>query len=122
MFQRWSEHIHVFVGNVVPKLTPVRVLLTAAAIVPTLVGPALAQGERYYFRSGPFGPWAWMVGLVMLFRLLLVVVVVALVWRLLSSRGPFHASDSAVQILRDRYARGEISEDEYRKRLAMLTS
>jgi putative membrane protein len=121
MLQRWSEHLLVVVGDVVPKLTPVRALLTATAFVPALVGPVMAQGERY-FRRAPFGPWAWTFGLIMLFRLLIIVALVAVVWRLLSSRGPFHASDSAVQILRDRYARGEISEDEYRKRLAMLTS
>ena len=42
------------------------------------------------------------------------------VWRLLGAGGLWHRPDSARQVLRERYARGEISEEEYRKRLSTL--
>lgn len=125
MLHRWYERSLVFVGSVGPRLAPVRYLVLAAALVPALAWPVLAQGERYFSGrpfGGPFGPGPWMLGVTMLFRLIFVVAIFILLWRLFSSRGPVHASDSAVQILRDRYAKGEISEDEYRKRLTLLTS
>jgi hypothetical protein len=36
------------------------------------------------------------------------------------ARSLWHPSNSAAQILRERYARGEIAEDEYRERLGAL--
>jgi len=63
--------------------------------------------------------WA-AAGVFLLLRIILVVGLVALVWRLLSARGLWHRPDTAVQVLRERYARGEIGEEEYSKRLGML--
>lgn len=117
MFRKWLEQMWVVAATMGPRLRPVRAALTVAAFVPTLVSPVLAQGERV-FRGGPFGPWPWMGGLLIVGRLLLVVVVVAILWRVFAGVG--RSSNPAVQILRERYARGEISEDEYRQRLAIL--
>lgn len=121
MIRRWYERAVVLAGALGTRLASVRVLIIAAALVPTLAAPVLAQGERY-FRGGPFGPWMWFAGAAMLLRALLIVALIVVVWRLVAARGGvLHPPDSALQILRERYAKGEISDDEYRKRLATLT-
>jgi len=92
--------------------------------------PALAQeigpwgphafGPRA-FGPHPFGPGMWVVGgIFLLLRALLLIGLVVLVWRVLRAPTLWHRPDSAAQLLRERYARGEIGEDEYRKRLATL--
>jgi putative membrane protein len=50
--------------------------------------------------------------------LLLAALAVALFWR--RGRGPHDGGDSPRRILGERFARGEISADEYRDRLAQL--
>lgn len=87
--------------------------------------PALAQELRPFgprmLGPHPAGPWFWAAaGLFFVLRLLLVIGVVAVIWRLLSARGLWSRPDSATQLLRERYARGEIGEEEYRKRLETL--
>lgn len=95
-------------------------------------GPGWRPGPGYEHRGvGPrrFGPprsGAWMLlrGIFTLLRLLLLVGLILLIWRVLSARSFWdrlgHRHDPAAGILRERYARGEINEDEYRKRLATL--
>jgi len=99
----------------------------AAVLVATL--PALAQAPPFDprpFGPHPFGPhrlapWVFVAaGTFLALRLLLVIGLVIVVWRLLGAGGPWHRPDSATQVLRERYARGEISEEEYRKRLSTL--
>jgi putative membrane protein len=50
--------------------------------------------------------------------LVLAAIVVAILWR--RNRGPSDGGDSPLQILAERFARGEISGEEYRDRLAQL--
>ncbi len=103
-------------------------------ILPTLLGgalvlsqalPALAQEVRPFGprHMGPhlFGPWMWAAaGVFLLVRVLVVIGLVALIWRLLRADGLWRRPDAASQIVRERYARGEINEEEYRKRLGTL--
>jgi len=72
------------------------------------------------FGPHPFGTWAWVAGLGLLLRLLLIIGLILIIWRALTTPTVWRRPDSATQILRERYARGEISEDEYRKRAATL--
>jgi uncharacterized membrane protein len=110
-------------------------LLFAGAILLMATLPALAQqaapfGPRPFgprpFGVHPFGPYPfapWMLvaaGTLLLLRVLLVIGLVIVVWRLLGAGGLWRRPDSATQVLRERYARGEISEEEYRKRLSTL--
>jgi putative membrane protein len=99
-------------------------LLPGALVLGQAV-PALAQELRPFaprlFGPHPAGPWFWAAaGLFLVLRALVVVGVVVLIWRLLSAGGLWHRPDSATQLLRERYARGEIGEEEYRKRLETL--
>ncbi len=114
-----------------------RAMVIAALLVVALALPALAQGvgpapgPGPYYGPGPYGPrvfgprhaapFLWAAGLFFLLRLVLLVGLILLAWRLLGARTLWHRPDPATQLLRERYARGEISEDEYRKRLATLS-
>lgn len=103
--------------------------LVSGALALGFALPSLAQGlgpevgrpfGPHAFGPHPFGPWLWAAGLFFLLRVLLVTGLILVVWRLFLTRPLWQRPDSAVQILRERYARGEISEDEYRKRAATL--
>jgi putative membrane protein len=52
--------------------------------------------------------------------LLLTAIVIALIWRRGRGSGPHDGGDSPRRILGERFARGEISADEYNERLAQL--
>lgn len=67
--------------------------------------------------SGTGGGWMWLWGTLMM--LTWVAVVAAAVWLVARSLGGQRA-DSARQILDERYARGELSTEEYRERLQHL--
>lgn len=104
------------------------VLLSGALVLAEAL-PALAQEmQRPYGRPfgphpglHPGGPWMWVAaGLFWLVRGILVAGLAALAWRALTTRGLWHRPDPAVQVLRERYARGEIGDEEYRKRLGTL--
>ena len=121
----WTASRRVLVGP----------LLYAAAAVLAETLPALAQqappfgprpfGPRPFgphpFGPHPFAPWVFVAaGTFLALRLLLVIGLVIVVWRLVSAAGLWHRPDSATQVLRERYARGEIGEEEYRRRLSTL--
>jgi putative membrane protein len=72
-------------------------------------------GHMYW---GGMGWWMLVAGLVSLAFIVLVVVLVASLVR--SRPGPI-AGSGAIRILEERYARGEISRDEFLERRAVLT-
>jgi putative membrane protein len=99
--------------------------LLVAIVVLSEALPVVAQPLRPFAQRGfgphPHGPGILAaVGLFMLLRALVVIGLVVLVWRLVGARGLWQRADSATQVLRERYARGEIGEEEYRKRLETL--
>ncbi len=105
-------------------------IVIAAVLVTLVVLPGLAQGwgphgmEPYgpgHFGPRPFGPGLWAFGTLFLLGALLVLGLLIVIWRVLATRTLWQRPDSATQLVRERYARGEISEDEYRKRLATLS-
>ncbi len=68
-----------------------------------------------------FGGWGWMMGLNAVFWLLLILAVVALVMR--AARGPAAAPPrpaTGLDVLAERYARGEIPREEYLEKKADL--
>lgn len=91
-------------------------------------GPGPGYGRRGFglhrFRPRRFGAGLLVRGVFSLFRLLLLAGLILLIWRVLNARLLWarlgHRQDPAAGILRERYARGEITEEEYRKRLATL--
>ena len=96
-----------------------RVGLITMLITLWAVGISGAQERAYEWGWGPHPMW-WMWGTwgfgMMLFMLVfwgLVIVGVVLGIRWLVSQGRGPRSDSALEILRQRYARGEINKDEF---------
>ncbi len=85
-------------------------MMTMAAM--TMGGGALANAEGW----GPGGGW-WIV--FPLFWLLLAGTVIFTVIRGRRS-GRWHQGRSATDVLAERYARGEIAEEEYKERLEVL--
>lgn len=79
----------------------------------------------FYWQNRMGGGHVWPFAGLFMFVLFigLVVVLFALMrhYRPMTHHGPVsHARGSAIAILQERFARGEIDEDEYRRRLALL--
>jgi putative membrane protein len=77
-----------------------------------------------WYNQGMNGGW-WVVMMVgmLVFWAILVIGVVALLRHYMSRRdgqGSEPPSTSAIEILRERFARGELNEEEYSRRLALL--
>jgi putative membrane protein len=80
----------------------------------------LAQAQRWDGQMMGGWGWMWLVGL--LSMLLLVALGVVVVWAVTRSGSTSRPDPTsrAREILNERYARGEISTDEYRERLDAL--
>ena len=77
------------------------------------------QGQAYEWGWGMHPMWGvWGIGMVLIMLLFwgLVIVGVVLAIRWLVSQGKESRSDSALEILRQRYARGEINKEEFEAR------
>ena len=64
--------------------------------------------------------WGWGMGLGSAVFLALIVIGIVLMVRAPSRRDPGRREDNARRILDERFARGEIDEDEYLRRLSIL--
>lgn len=72
----------------------------------------------FYGRHHDLAAW-WPMGISMVIWVIIIAVAVWLVVRALS-HGPAGSGESAQELLRRRYAAGEIDEEEYAKRLEVL--
>jgi putative membrane protein len=85
---------------------------------PLTVGLAFTNGPGWHWAAGGVG-WWWLLGPLTLVLLLAAFAVV--VWLLVRTGGGGNSSvDRAQQILRERYAQGEIDADEYQQRKSQL--
>jgi putative membrane protein len=90
------------------------------------VGDVFAQ-ERYYewrWQMHPMWWGVWGIGMMLMMFLFWLLVVAALVIgiRWLVGKGKSQRSDRALEILRERYARGEINKDEFEAKQKDLSS
>jgi putative membrane protein len=87
---------------------------------------ALARERAYEWGWGMHPMWwgAWGLGMMVIMLLFWVLVIVGLVVgiRWLLGQGKESRSDSALEILRQRYARGEINKEEFEARKRDLVS
>ncbi|HLJ61142.1 MAG TPA: SHOCT domain-containing protein [bacterium] len=106
-------------------LLAVGIVLAALAAA---AAPGLAQvrmpihpgGPGFTYPGGGGFRFFWIAGLFALLRVALIVSVLVLIWKAIGARTLWARPDAATQVLRERYARGEITDDEYHKRLATL--
>ena len=75
-----------------------------------------ASNERWDMDNHMGGGWWWVMGIGWLVFLGLIVLVVVFVMRQSADRGQGTMSRGAEDVLAERLARGEIDEDEYRRR------
>ncbi len=91
-----------------------------------VTGTALVQERFYEWRWEMHPLWwgAWGIGMMLMMLLFWVLVIVGLVVgiRWLVGQGKAPTSDSALEILRQRYARGEINKEEFEARKRDLMS
>ena len=88
-------------------------------------GPGFGPGRTMYRGGHGFGGRsgiaAGIFALGALLRFLLIISLIVIAWKVITLRSLWDRPDGAVQVVRDRFARGEINEEEYRKRLAALS-
>ena len=93
--------------------------LAAALLLPPLLGWLFGWGDGRYGMMGGFG-WMWFMPVYMVaFWGLIIWAVVALVQGVVQPGGSHVApdqQDSALEILKRRYARGEIGKEEYEEK------
>jgi len=91
-----------------------------------LAGLISKQTKNMMWGYGPMmGGWGLAGGIFsLIFWVLIILVIVALVrWAMWSSRGgrnSWHGEDSAMQILKERYAKGEIDKKEFEEKMKDL--
>jgi uncharacterized membrane protein len=86
------------------------------------IGPAgmpFGRGRRGF--GARAGIAAGMFALAAFLRFLFLIALLVIAWKVITLRSLWGRPDGAVQAVRERFARGEISEEEYRKRLAALS-
>lgn len=84
---------------------------------------AAASDDRWNHMDGWGGGWMWLWGIAMM-----ALFVVLIIWLVRAAAGgqaplaspPSHPTDRARQILAERYARGELTTEEYQERAAQL--
>jgi uncharacterized membrane protein len=88
-------------------------------------GPGFGPGRMMYRGGRGFGRRpgiaAGVFALGALLRFLLLIALLVIAWKVITLRSLWGRPDGALQVLRERFARGEINEEEYRKRLVALS-
>lgn len=100
-----------------------RTLAAAVAVSLASTATAWAQaGERYYYgHHDMIGAWGWFGGLLMMLLMIaLIAGAVVLAFRLLGHGPTGRSSGRALDILNERFARGEIDRTEYEERRRVL--
>ena len=82
-------------------------------------GRMMNRGGRGFGRRPGIAAGVFALGALLGFLLLIALLVIA--WKVITLSSLWGRPDGALQVLRERFARGEINEEEYRKRLVALS-
>ena len=82
-------------------------------------GRMMYRGRRGFGRRPGIAAGVFALGALLRFLLLIALLVIA--WKVITLRSLWGRPDGALQVLRERFARGEINEEEYRKRLVAMS-
>jgi uncharacterized membrane protein len=82
-------------------------------------GPRFQRGRGRGFGHGGGIAAGWFA-LQALLHFVLLIALLIIAWKVITAPTLWGRPDAAVQVIRERFARGEITEEEYRKRLAAL--
>ena len=97
------------------------VLVSAIVFMSVVSQPAIADAQGYSHYGGGWGHMAFGSSMMIIALALVVFLVVLAVRRFGGNPQRTEITSSALDILRERYARGEIDKDEYEERLAVLS-
>jgi putative membrane protein len=87
--------------------------VTALGVTTTVQAQERSWDWGWHPMWGMWGPWGIGMGLVMLTFWVLVIVALVAGIRWLATQGRESRPDTALEILRQRYARGEVNKDEF---------
>lgn len=112
---RWTKR---FIGGL-GALALVAIAVTLATMGMHNTG-IMPMWDGHMWGGGGWLGWGlmWIVGL--LWMVALVAIPVAVIYWLVGGRAAGQTDDSALTVLRERYARGEIDDEEYEARRAVL--
>ena len=96
-----------------PPRADTKRLVVWTVIAFVVVGIVMAFAMIYSGGSQWTGGWGWMMPVGMMFMWLPIVLVILLVVHLVGQRAPEHSTLDPDRLLDARYARGELSRDEY---------
>ena len=99
-----------------------RIFQISLALYIVTISTDLFAQERYYewrWDTHPMWWGIWGIGMLLFWALIIVGLIVGIRWLI---RGNKSTSDSALGILRERYARGEINKDEFEEKKKALSS
>src|SRR5436309_15843120 len=97
-----------------------RIFQISLALYIVTISTDLFAQERYYewrWDTHPMWWGIWGIGMLLFWALIIVGLIVGIRWLI---RGNKSTSDSALGILRERYARGEINKDEFEKKSSVV--
>ena len=97
-----------------------RMFFTTPILLWSLAGPALADNDQGFGHmwGGEYGMFGGLMMMVVFWGLVIGLIVLAV--RGFSNRSDAGSGRSALDVLKERYARGEIDDEEYERRKAKL--
>lgn len=113
---RWTKRLLGGLGILVIGT----IILAVTSMGMTTTAGSMPMWDGHMWGSGGWLGWGlmWLVGL--LWMVVLMAIPITVIYWLVGGRAVGQTDDSALTVLRERYARGEIDDEEYEARRAAL--